>query len=331
MRRLVIALCGLAAWIALCWWLLDEAVLRVICIAIGLAVGCLAFLHRPAPEPTVPELPPMSTTVVGQTLGTLKVEGTLGSGGMASVYRARTPEGSEVAVKVFEIGPAISAHQLRRFEREMLLARSLQHPAIVQVLDCGRKGDLLYLAMELMDGGRLRDHLVASGMPMADFVRLMEPVMEAVQYAHDRSIIHRDLKPENILLNRKGEVKVVDFGLARSHDFSTLTTRGSALGTPAYMCPEPLCEREITAASDQYSLGVVAFEMLTGVLPFPETHVSRLFEAHMSMPPPSLIELRPNLSDELETAVHRMLAKNPADRFSDIRSAWEALRAGALA
>lgn len=261
----------------------------------------------------------MVETVPGK-LGAYQVLGKLGGGGMATVYRAVAPDGQEVALKVLLRQSDEDSDFEARFRREARLYLKLRHPHIVQMLDYGDQDGLAYLVLELMDGGTLTRRIPAEGMQASEAARVLEPLGEAVQAAHDQGVVHRDLKPDNVMLTARGILKVTDFGLGRSLTSTNLTATGTALGTPAYMSPEQICGTHYEPATDQYALGVMAFELLTGKRPFEAVDPMQACFMHVSEPAPPA-----GISPRVDDVLLRMLAKKPEERYPSVREAVRAL------
>ncbi len=275
---------------------------------------------------------PEDASRVSRTLGGFLLVDTLGGGGMAQVYRGIPADSLDpsraVAVKLLHRTLAGDPELAARFEREIEVCRKLDHPNVVRTLNWGIQDDgRTYLLMELVDGGTLRSRVKAGGLSVAEAESLLEPIFAALLYAHERGIVHRDLKPENILLTARGVPKISDFGLARAGDSETLTATGTALGTPAYMAPEQVGGTAGPAA-DQYALGILTYELLTGRKPFENPDTVQLIFMHISENPQSPSALRPAIPPELDEAILRMLAKEPESRFPDLTAAWSALRQG---
>lgn len=269
-----------------------------------------------------------SDPYVGRVLEGYRILQLLGLGGMARVYRAvprdSLDESQAVAMKVLNQQAAADADLRARFEREMRVYNELIHPNIVRVLESGLYDGQMYLVMEMVQGSTLRAYVFEGGISPKKMLDLMAPVLQAVHFAHKKGIVHRDLKPENIMMTDKNVIKVMDFGLARSSQFSKLTATGSILGTPAYMSPEQI-EGKLHPATDQYALGVMIYELLTGKLPFYDENPVTLILEHLSKAVPPLAEKRPDLA-KVAPVVERMLAKAPLDRFADLEHALKALR-----
>ncbi len=242
----------------------------------------------------------------------------LGRGGMGEVWLGRDAVlGREVAVKVMPVAPDTVSE--RRFLREAEVLAGLRHPGITVVHDAGRHDTYRFIVMELLTGhdlARLLAEQQAGQLSFARAVDLMSQTVDAVAAAHQHGVVHRDLKPANLFVQAGDRVKVCDFGIARVSDTSeTLTSAGPVLGTPAYMSPEQHQGRTADARTDLYSLGVVLFEMLTGVLPFPvDQPLYALMRQHVEATPPRPSALRPGIPRELEKLVMGLLAKDPARR-----------------
>jgi Tol biopolymer transport system component len=248
-----------------------------------------------------------------------RIERELGAGGMATVYLARDlRHDRDVAIKVVrpELAAVIGAE---RFVREIKTIAHLQHPHILGLIDSGEVDGTAYYVMPYVEGESLRARLQhEKQLPVADAVRLTTEVAGALDYAHRHGVIHRDIKPENILLH-DGSALVADFGiaLAASSAGTRMTETGMSLGTPQYMSPEQaMGEREITAASDIYALGCVAYEMLTGDPPFSGSTAQAVVAKVVTERPRSLIAQRHTIPPNVEQAVLTALEKLPADRFA---------------
>jgi len=248
------------------------------------------------------------------------IERELGQGGMATVYLAQDlKHDRRVAIKVLrpELAAVIGAE---RFLREIKTIATLQHPHILGLIDSGEVNGTAYYVMPFVEGESLRDRLTREKqLPIADAVRLATEVAGALDYAHRHGVIHRDIKPENVLLH-DGSALVADFGIAlavSSAGSSRMTETGMSLGTPHYMSPEQaMGEREITARSDVYALGVVTYEMLVGEPPFTGPTAQAIVARVMTSEPESLIAQRKSVPPSVEDAVLIALSKLPADRFA---------------
>ena len=237
---------------------------------------------------------------------------------MSRVFVAEETElGRQVVIKV--LPPELAASlSLDRFRREIQLAASLQHPHIVPLLSAGQADDLLYYSMPLVDGESLRARLRREGeLPVAEAVRILRDVADALSYAHRHGVVHRDIKPDNVLIS-DGHALVTDFGVAKALDQarqSSITSTGLALGTPAYMAPEQAAADPHTDhRADIYALGVLGYEILAGRPPFTAPTAQAVVAAHMLQRPPPLVELRPSVPPALAALLMRCLEKRSADR-----------------
>ncbi len=276
--------------------------------------------------------------VVGAVGASYLIEGEVGRGGMAVVYRATdTRLHRTVAIKVLPPDLAFNADVRTRFIREAQTAAQLNHPNIVPIYSVDEKdgGDaLVYFVMGFIDGESVGARLAREGAwPIDDTVRVLRDVADALAYAHARGVVHRDIKPDNILIDRaSGRPMVTDFGIARAAAGDVrLTVTGVAVGTPAYMSPEQaLGEREVDGRSDLYSLAVVGYHMLAGDTPFVAKNTPAMLVKHVSERPRPIRDRRPDVPPYLAVAIDRALAKRPEDRWADAAEFRDAL-AGAHA
>ena len=262
------------------------------------------------------------------TLGHYDIHGELGQGGMATVYLAHDIAlDRKVAIKVMAPALFSTAGMVERFKREARTAAALSHPHIIPIYAVKESPDLVYFVMKFVEGRSLESIVRAAGpLPLTLVRAVLYQAGEALGYAHRRGVVHRDIKPANIMLDADGWVVVADFGIAKVSETQGLTMTGATIGTPSYMSPEQ-CEakRELSGASDQYSLGIVAYELLAGRLPFLADTTIGLLYAQVHEPPQAIAELRPDCPPETAVALMRMLEKDPARRFPDIESAVSAL------
>ncbi|HEX5581908.1 MAG TPA: serine/threonine-protein kinase, partial [Gemmatimonadaceae bacterium] len=250
------------------------------------------------------------------------VEGELGRGGTAVVYRATDVRlRRHVALKVLPPDLAFRMEVRERFVREAQTAAQLSHPNIVPIYSVDERDGLVYFVMGLVEGESLAARLRREPRPQFDFVRrVVREVADALAFAHARGVVHRDIKPDNILLDREsGRAVVTDFGIARAlEEGARLTVTGIAVGTPAYMSPEQaLGERDVDARADIYSLGVVGYQMLAGEPPFRATNTPAMLMKHISEVPVPLHLRRPDVPPPLAAAIERALAKKPDHRWPD--------------
>ncbi|MBI2311258.1 MAG: protein kinase [Betaproteobacteria bacterium] len=260
-------------------------------------------------------------------IGKYEIRGRLGEGGMGVVYEGHDPVIQRiVALKCIEkskLDPAEAQFILDRFRREAQAAGRLVHPNIVAVYEYGEDASFAFIAMECVKGKSLTRFMAENPQRSIPQIReIVGQLLEALGYSHRMGVVHRDIKPSNILINEDGQIKVTDFGIARIES-SSLTQLGDVLGTPNYMSPEQFLGQTADARSDIYSTGVIVFEMLSGRKPFVGNN-AQIMRQVLEEPPPSVIELNPELPEELEAVVQRALAKDPKDRF---QSAQEFLSA----
>jgi serine/threonine-protein kinase len=214
---------------------------------------------------------------------------------------------------------------LARFRQEIKLSRQLQQPNVTRVYDLGIAGGRRYLTMELLEGDTLEDKL-DEGLSLAAGVDVLIQACAGLQAAHDTGIIHRDIKPDNLFITRTGLVKVMDFGIAKQQAAPGFTVMGTIAGTPEYMSPEQVNNfTNVTPATDLYALGIVAFRVFTGQLPFEHEELVPLLVMQVQDPPPAPRSLNPDVPASLERVVLKLLEKDPADRFASCRELARAL------
>ncbi|MCP4423938.1 MAG: protein kinase [Chloroflexi bacterium] len=260
-------------------------------------------------------------------LGKYRLLEQLGKGGFSKVYRAENLSlGNEVAIKILDPVLAQDDSFVRRFRREARRTALLDHPNIVRVLDLDQVDGEFFIAMEYMPSKDLHD-LLASGelLPLERAVSVVRQIGAALDYAHARALVHRDVKPGNVLVREDGTVKLTDFGLVHASEGSRLTQTGTTMGTPSYMSPEQTRGTEVDGRADLYALGVMAYEFITGRVPFAgDTPVSTAYmHVHESPPSPSSIAQRAGGS--IEAVLLKALAKDPNDRYQSGKALANAL------
>jgi serine/threonine protein kinase len=253
----------------------------------------------------------------------------VGRGAMAVVYRAtESGLGRRVALKVLPPEMTMSRELTERFKREARLAASLEHPNIIPVYREGQAGRFLFMAMKFIEGRSLEDIIESQGpLPVPVVLHVLRAATSALAYAHERGIVHRDVKSANILVDRDGRVVVTDFGIARAAEDASLTSTGTMVGTPYFMSPEQCAARRIGPQSDQYSLGVVAFQMLTGSVPFQAETLPGIMHHHFYTQVPDLGDARLDVPVALRELIDRALAKKPENRFASTQAMLAAVEA----
>jgi eukaryotic-like serine/threonine-protein kinase len=253
----------------------------------------------------------------------------IGRGGMGEIFRATdTTLGRAVAVKVLDERYAADASVRERFTREALaVARLSGNSSIVTIYDVGVHRDRPFIVMEYLAGGSLEQKIRNEGaQPARQALEWLEQAASALDAAHAEGVVHRDVKPANLLLDRYGRVHVADFGIASAAGLGSLTQTGTVLGTASYLSPEQAQGERTTPASDLYSLGIVAFELLTGRRPFAGDSVAAEAAAHVTGSVPSVREVNPELPAELDAVFARALAKDPAERYGSAAEFVASLR-----
>lgn len=285
-----------------------------------------------APTRLSERAPAGASLLPGQRVGErFVIERVLGAGGMGEVYLARDSVLDErVALKTVaasQLGPSA----LERFRREAQAARRITHPHVVRIHDIGQDGALCFISMEYIEGETLRQHVHRTGpLAGAEGQRIALQLCDAVEAAHAAGVIHRDLKPDNILIDRQGQVRVIDFGLARLEEKDGLTATGTVLGTPDYMAPEQLLGHPADARTDIYAMGCVLYYLVTGAPPFERASVMAVGLAHCQDAPKSLVESRVDLAKSWDALILRALEKSADRRFQsarELRAAISAVRA----
>jgi hypothetical protein len=256
------------------------------------------------------------------------IEALVGHGGMGVVYRAQERELNRmVALKVLPLGT--SPELAERFRREARVAANLNHPNIIPIHRIGQAAGTYFFTMRFVEGRALDAILESQGaLSVPVTLLVLQNVLAGLAYAHDRRVIHRDIKGANVLIEHDGHVVLADLGIARAlEDVASLTASGSVLGTPHYMSPEQCAGQRLGPQSDQYAVGVLAFQMLTGQVPFDAETIVGVLQQHMTAEPPELLALRDDVPPELAEIVRRALEKDPARRFDSTRGMLHAVEA----
>lgn len=283
------------------------------------------------PELTPPEGPnelaPTAHVNTG-TLGRYKILDELGRGGCGVVYRALDPSiGRTVAIKTILAKDAAGGQESReRFRREARSAGNLSHPNIVTVHDFSDSGDPMYIAMEFVEGKTLAESMSSGPMPLELILGVLRSAADALDYAHAQNIVHRDVKPANFLINKSGRLKITDFGIAKILDSDEgLTSTGMIVGTVQYMSPEQISEAHVSGRSDQFSLAVIAYELLTGVKPFQGNSWASVIHQIIMAEPPHVTKFRDSLGEAANSVLRKALSKDPEARYPTCMEFYSAL------
>ena len=258
---------------------------------------------------------------IPEKFGRYRVVRELGRGAMGIVYLAEdTQLMRKVALKMIALtGPEHErdTHE-ERFRQEARAAGGVSHPAIVTIYDAGREGDVAFIAMELVEGRELRELIRDGAISPSRAIEIAADVADGLAYAHARGVIHRDIKPGNIMVLDDGRVKVMDFGIARLRQPTIKTQTGVLLGSPQYMSPEQISGADVDARADVFSLGVVLYEMLTGVRPFDAADLSQVLFWVVNMPAKPPGERRPGLPTVVDFILARAMRKKPEERYAGV-------------
>jgi eukaryotic-like serine/threonine-protein kinase len=268
---------------------------------------------------------------VGERLGDrYDLEEQVGGGGMSRVYRARDVVlERDVAIKVLHEQYSRDPELVERFRREARAIARLSHPNIVTVIDRGEVEGRQFIVFEHVPGETLKEVIAREGqLPVERALSFAHQIGRALAFAHEAGLVHRDIKPQNVLVDPEGSAKVTDFGIARTLDLDeSLTETGTVLGTSHYLAPEQASGEPVDERSDQYSLGVVLYELLTGEVPYPGANATAVAMRHLRDPIPSVRAKRPDVSPRVDAIVARAMAKRPRDRFPSMEAMLAALEA----
>lgn len=303
-------------------------------------VRCMR-LDRAAFEAIVqrhPDVARLLTRLVGERLkeidgirrvGKYRVVGTLGKGAVADVFEARHPElGQPVALKMLSHALVYHPQFAAQFDREAVIVAGLAHPNIVRVFDFERAYGTRFIVMERLEGEMLADLIERRAPPRWSTVRrLLREVGSALHHAHGQGLIHRDVKPSNIFITTEGQAKLLDFGIA-VHRERSAATGDARVGSPCYVAPEQILGKPLDGRADIYALGITAFELITGQVPFDAPDVVALLRKHLHSPLPDPRTVRPDVPADLAAFIARCCEKDPAARFPDCEAAVAALRDG---
>ena len=264
-------------------------------------------------------------------IGRYKIVRELGRGAMGVVYHAIDPNiGRPVAIKTIHFGGNRKPEEIERMRerlfREARSAGMLSHPGIVTIYDVEQQGDLAYIAMEYVDGPTL-DQVLSEPQPLEGprLFSILGQTAVALDYAHSKGIVHRDIKPANIMISEDGTSKIADFGIAKIAAAENLTMTGSIVGTPHYMSPEQVQGQPVDGRSDQFSLAVIAYEMLTGEKPYTGEHLTTVVYKIVAEEPVLPHRLNPSLSTAIENVLRKALAKKPDARYRNCQEFIESM------
>ncbi len=257
--------------------------------------------------------------MVGKTISHYKILEKLGEGGMGVVYKAEdTKLKRTVALKFLPQNTFAGEEEKNRFIREAQSAASLEHSNIFTVYEIDEADGQIFIAMAFIDGESLKEKIEKGPMKLKEAVNIACQVCDGLYEAHEKGIVHRDIKPANIMITSKGQVKIMDFGLAKAVGRSRLTKTKSSMGTVAYMSPEQTNGEDVDSRSDVWSLGVVLYEMISGQLPFKGDYEQAILYSVMNEDAESLTSLRPGVPLGLQRVVEKALAKNPEERYQNV-------------
>jgi len=253
----------------------------------------------------------------GTKVAGYEIEGMLGHGGMGVVYEARQLSlGRTVALKILAGTLGMDPSFKERFRHEGRIQAALDHPHIVTIFEAGEWDDSLFIAMRLVRGPNLKEMIIARELEGARTLRILRPIAEALDSAHEAGLIHRDIKPQNILVGSRDRAYLADFGLTKGIDDAGLTQTGQFVGTIDYIAPEQIRGEPATNACDIYALSAVLYECLTGAVPYPKPSDAAVMYAHLSEPPPLVTDQRPELPPNLDEVICKAMDKDPKARYA---------------
>ncbi len=268
----------------------------------------------------------MSDPLIGKTLGQFEILEVIGQGGMAIVYKARQPAmNRSVALKVLSTPMTVNPTFLARFKQEAQMIASLEHAHILPVYDMGEQDGWVYIAMRYLSHGTLTSRIAQGPIPLRDISKWIEQIGSALEYAHQRGVIHRDVKPSNVLLDAQGDAFLADFGIAKWSEGSISLTGSSVIGTPQYMSPEQGQGLQIDGRSDEYSLAVMAYEMIIGRPPFEAETPLAIVLKHITEPLTPPISVNPRVPQAVSDTISKALSKDPRDRYPTTAAFAQAL------
>jgi|GEM_PF-643250 len=263
--------------------------------------------------------------MINRTVRNFEIKELIATGGMAAIYKAvQISLDRVVAIKILHGHLAQDQNFITRFEREAKAAANLQHENIVNIIDFGKAEDVYFIAMEYVEGKSLKDLIsTIKFIPLDIALMIGHAIIQGLSHAHKKGVVHRDIKPANILIGYDGVPKIADFGLAQAQDLTSVTVTGSIVGTPAYMSPEQAGGRKVDIRTDIFSLGVVIYEMITGVKPFSGENYSSVIHEILTVQPPKPVEANPLIPDEVNDIILAMLEKDAESRVQSVKVVGE--------
>jgi serine/threonine protein kinase len=264
-----------------------------------------------------------------ELIGRYQIIRKIASGGMGDVYEAIDPQlDRKIALKVLPAEIARDPGRLQRFLREAKAASSLNHPAVIQIHEIAKDGDTHFISMEFVDGETLEARLAKGKFEIREAMRIALTIADALQSAHQKGIVHRDIKPSNIMMSTSGQIKILDFGLAKVQaspggitppsEMPTKTSSGIVIGTPLYMSPEQALGKDLDQRSDIFSFGVLIYEMFSGQKPFSGADLKAVIGQILYRDPEEVRSLRADLPADLDLIISRCLQKEPSERYQDL-------------
>jgi non-specific serine/threonine protein kinase len=319
----------------------DEALRHEVQSLLAYEQDAASFMESPAVEVTARSVTPRhAMPLVGRTLSHYQVQSLLGSGGMGEIYLARDPRLERpVALKILPPDLAFDADRMQRFTGEAKAASALNHPNVATIHDIGESDDVRFIVMEYVEGRTLAEKIAGGPMAVAEIVDVAAQVADALEAAHAKGITHRDIKPANLMLTPRGQVKVLDFGIAKTargkgprltEEITTTgaqTTVGLVIGSVPYMSPEQVVGREVDHRSDLFSLGVALYEMATGHRPFVGATATETMDRILHAQPDAISHANPEVPVVLERVISKCLEKDVARRYQLARDLLADLRA----
>lgn len=270
--------------------------------------------------PGVSGMPTSLLSLAAALEGRYQVLSELGRGGMGIIYQAYDKQLKEqVAIKLLSPLLSTDPEALERLKREVSLARRVTHPNVIRIHDISEVNGLHYVSMEYFGGVNLKEHLKRSGsLSLLNAYQILSQMCGGLEAAHAQGVVHRDLKSQNVMVGPSGQIKIIDFGLARSVHLEGMTATGLIMGTPEYMAPEQVAGKHVDERADIYALGIILFELLTGRVPFTGDSAIAVGFKQLKDPPPSPRSINPQIPEEVERIILKALEKDPIQRYRTV-------------